>query len=92
MYFPKQANPDCNIFHEETPIERLSLRRRSQVDYKEKDESMIKLVQRVDEIVSYRNLSLESATVTDFAHVYGRRTFFVPSGKKTIFSLQDRIA
>ena len=65
-----QANPDCNMVHEETPIERPSLRRRFQVDYKEKDESMIKLVQRVDEIVSHRNLSLKSVTVTDLAHVY----------------------
>ena len=70
--------PICN-----NTIEDKELRTKKNIDYSE-------LKSPIDdnkEKVYHRNLSLKSTTVTDLATAYGRRTFFIPSAKKTKDSL-----
>ena len=61
----------------------IELRKNERVDYNEKDFSLDDNTEKV----YHRNLSLTTATVTDLATAYGRRTFFIPGAQRTLDNL-----
>lgn len=91
-----KKNPNCDIEHVEEVVESVTLREKEIVhNYKEdkiaSEEQFARKRQKEQELVSHRDLSLDTATVTNLAKAYGRNRFNIPNASLTIDTLQERI-